>query len=368
MDGLVRDCDKLAKHQTVLNNKTLHAIDGLIKAMEEVRRMEESERQKQLVKLKSQVDKTQGQVNEQLKDLYTTAFKLDLTVVSASPAFADKQSVVAETLLQHFLREGDFSAASAFASEAQLGLPAHTQQQFSEMYATVAAMRTEPHDLTKALQWADRHADAELAFPLHRLRFLQLIEMGQTTEALAYARTWFQRFASAEHMAEIQHLMGIFIYARDLQASPYADMFDSRRWEDGARLFARAFCAHLGLAAESPLGVAAGAGARALPVVSKMSGLMREKRVEWSAQDELAVEVPLPENMRFHSVFACPVSKEQASSANPPMMMPCGHVVCRASLERLARGVRPGAVASGRFKCPYCPSMSTLGDAKRVYF
>ncbi|ORX65803.1 hypothetical protein DL89DRAFT_270528 [Linderina pennispora] len=351
MDGLVRDCDKLAKHQTVLNNKTLHAIDGLIKAMEEVRQTEESERQKQLVKLKSQVDKAQGQVNEQLKDLYTTvskygkhvekAFKLDLTVVSASPAFADKQSV-------HFLREGDFSAASAFASEAQLDLPAHTQQQFSEMYATVAAMRTDPHDLTKALQWADAARGCRAG----------LIEMGQTTEALAYARTWFQRFASAEHMAEIQHLMGIFIYARDLRASPYADMFDSRRWEDGARLFARAFCAHLGLAAESPLGVAAGAGARALPV----------KRVEWSAQDELAVEVPLPENMRFHSVFACPVSKEQASSANPPMMMPCGHVVCRASLERLARGVRPGAVASGRFKCPYCPSMSTLGDAKRVYF
>ncbi|KAJ2471392.1 hypothetical protein IWW56_006345 [Coemansia sp. RSA 2131] len=72
--------------------------------------------------------------------------------------------------------------------------------------------------------------------------------------------------------------------------------------------------------------------------------------------------------MRFHSVFACPVSKEQATAENPPMMMPCGHVVCKASLDKLARGVRPGAVASGRFKCPYCPGMSSLTDAKRVYF
>ncbi|KAJ2392841.1 hypothetical protein GGI23_005137, partial [Coemansia sp. RSA 2559] len=85
-------------------------------------------------------------------------------------------------------------------------------------------------------------------------------------------------------------------------------------------------------------------------------------------QNELPVEVPLPDEMRFHSVFACPVSKEQATGDNPPMMMPCGHVVCKASLDKLARGVRPGSIASGRFKCPYCPSLSVLSDARRVYF
>ncbi|KAJ1950767.1 hypothetical protein FBU59_000526 [Linderina macrospora] len=260
------------------------------------------------------------------------------------------------------------------------------------MYRTVSELRN--HELSGAINWAVSNraqlegCEINLEFGLHELRFLQLIEQGQTSDALKYAREWFPRFAGTQeslgaaavtggnsgsskdsvHLGEIQHLMGIFIYAKDLAQSPYADKFDPQRWEEGARGFASAFCTLLGLASESPLGVAVGAGARALPVVCKMSGLMRSRHVEWSAQDELAVEVALPDSMRFHSVFACPVSKEQATSANPPMMMPCGHVVCKLSLDRLARGVRPGAVASGRFKCPYCPSMSTLSDAKRVFF
>ncbi len=31
----------------------------------------------------------------------------------------------------------------------------------------------------------------------------------------------------------------------------------------------------------------------------------------------------------FYSIFACPVSKEQSSEENPPMMLPCGHVLCK---------------------------------------
>jgi hypothetical protein len=54
----------------------------------------------------------------------------------------------------------------------------------------------------------------------------------------------------------------------------------------------------------------------------------------------------------------CPVSKEQTTDANPPMMMPCGHVIAHESLEKLSKG--------GRFKCPYCPSESHIRDARKV--
>ncbi|KAJ1718897.1 hypothetical protein LPJ61_006435 [Coemansia biformis] len=363
---------------------------------------------------KKQVDKAQSVVSEQLKELYANvskyskhvekAFKLDLSYVTESRSFEDKSEVLAQSVLLHFLREGDFETARTFSREAGLELPRETQRQFEEMYRTVSAIRGPQHDLEAALEWATvRRSELEaksimLEFTLHRLRFLQLVERGQTTEALGYAREWFPRFSrqarmeqdsgpadSSSSMAEeeaevcqasvlgsqleeIKHLMGIFIYARRLDESPYAGLFGAQRWEDGARAFASAFCTLLGLSAVSPLGVTIDAGARALPVVCKVSELLRDKRTEWSQQNELPTEVPLPDSMRFHSVFACPVSKEQASPDNPPMMMPCGHVICKASLEKLAHGIRPGASATGRFKCPYCPGMSGFADAKRVYF
>ena len=33
----------------------------------------------------------------------------------------------------------------------------------------------------------------------------------------------------------------------------------------------------------------------------------------------------------FHSIFACPVSKDQSTDTNPPMLLPCGHVLCQVS-------------------------------------
>ncbi|KAJ2850923.1 hypothetical protein IWW36_001549 [Coemansia brasiliensis] len=393
MESLVRDCNKLAKHQSASSQKALAAVDTAIKQLEKARQAQAGSEgwSISVERAKAQVDKTQMQVAEQIKELYTNVakygkhvekvFKMDLEVVAESPAFEDKREVLAQSILQHFLREGDFETAGSFAHEAKLALPHETQAQFEEMYRTVTAIRSTEHDLTAALAWAvEKRSALEaqgilLEFELHRLRFLQLVEQGSAGEALQYARKWFPRFGGAmrpesvpSQLEEIEHLMGIFIYARRLQTSPYAPLFSEQRWEDGARAFSSAFCTLLGLSATSPLSVTVDAGARALPIVCKVSGLLRDKKVEWSQQNELAVEVPLPDHMRFHSIFACPVSKEQASAENPPMMMPCGHVVCKASLDKLARGVRPGAIASGRFKCPYCPGMSSLTDAKRVYF
>ncbi|KAI8321136.1 hypothetical protein GQ54DRAFT_262364 [Martensiomyces pterosporus] len=387
MDSLIRDCDKLSKHQAASTQKAINSVDGMLKALEELRRKRAAQAQlgADLVAFKSQVDKAHTYVSDQLKDLYTNVskygkhvdkvFKLDLSVVGESKAFEDKRDVLAHSILLHFLREGDFDMASSFAQEAQLDLPQETRVQFEDMYRTVAEIRSPQHNLASAIDWAVGNRQKleslgiQLEFALHRLRFLQLVEEGRTSEALFYAREWRGAVTMlASQLDEIQHLMGIFIYARRLATSPYAALFTDQRWEDGAHAFASAFCTLLGLSSVSPLSVTIGAGARALPVVCKVSNILREKKVEWSQQNELAVEVPLPDDMRFHSIFACPVSKEQATVGNPPMMMPCGHVVCKASLEKLARGIRPGAVASGRFKCPYCPGMSTLSDAKRVYF
>ncbi|PWN89911.1 hypothetical protein FA10DRAFT_271726 [Acaromyces ingoldii] len=127
-------------------------------------------------------------------------------------------------------------------------------------------------------------------------------------------------------------------------------------------LFQREFTARMGVSRDPPLKVAVEVGAGgALNRIIKVKTLMKERGNEWSQADELPVEVPLPPHLRFHSVFTCPVSKEQGTEENPPTMMTCGHVVCLESLNRLAKG-------TGRVKCPYCPIESRTSEAKRVYF
>ena len=41
------------------------------------------------------------------------------------------------------------------------------------------------------------------------------------------------------------------------------------------------------------------------------------------------MELELGHEFVFRSVFSCPVSREQSSPANPPMLLPCGHVLCK---------------------------------------
>lgn len=104
-------------------------------------------------------------------------------------------------------------------------------------------------------------------------------------------------------------------------------------------LFTSEYCASLGMPKDLPLKIVTDiGGGGALAKIAKVRGVMKEKRTEWTTTQELPVEIPLPPEYRFHSVFACPVSKEQATEANPPMMMPCGHVVASQTLQRLCKG------------------------------
>lgn len=163
---------------------------------------------------------------------------------------------------------------------------------------------------------------------------------------------------------EIEKLITAFAYLPTIHSSPYASLFSDpeRMWADVAQSFTKEFCSLLGLSAESPLYIATTAGAIALPTLLKMTSIMKEKKTEWSTRDELAVEIPLPPRYSFHSIFVCPVSKDQTTETNPPMMLPCGHVIARESLQRLAKGT-----SQVTLKCPYCPKECTAAQAKRVY-
>lgn len=202
--------------------------------------------------------------------------------------------------------------------------------------------------------------------------------------ASAYGRHMFKKFASI-YMDQIQQLLTLLLFLPSFEVNEHGIPLHTAPSEEAMLVNApqkyhtlistiydeetqfreqllKDFCAIATIPQLSPLQVSVDLGANiALSRIMKVRSLMKQRGNEWNQANELPVEIPLPPHLHFHSTFLCPVSKEPATEANPPMCMPCGHVICQDSLTALAKG-RP------KVKCPYCPAESQLAQAVRVYF
>ena len=85
----------------------------------------------------------------------------------------------------------------------------------------------------------------------------------------------------------------------------------------------------MGFTEDSPLAVTVDCGTAALPTLVKMNAILTAKGQSWQRLEQLPLEVDLPQRFAFHSVFACPVARDQSSPDNPPMILPCGCVRAR---------------------------------------
>lgn len=224
----------------------------------------------------------------------------------------------------HLLREGQFSVASTFIDEAnrkppplsQTSFSSHDphhdesweqdfatgtlksqalQRQFHDMYRILQALR-EHRDLAPAIGWAREHRSelesrgSNLEFDLCRLHFITLFTSPSGPHAAyAYARSEFSTFHT-RYLRDIQQLLGALAYWQNIPESPYRRLFaNDMAWEEVASSFTKEFCSLLGLSADSPLYIAATAGAVALPQLMKLQSKRKGMKTEWSTVDELPV-------------------------------------------------------------------------------
>ncbi|KAJ5121886.1 hypothetical protein N7448_003019 [Penicillium atrosanguineum] len=362
-----------------------------------------------LAKLQNPVKSSFEAINDSLKETHSGLNKYTKSLdklfkdrplpSTEHDVLSEQEHLIDRAIAMHLLREGQFSVAATFLSDI-LDKKAMTQtsestvcstdqaaivfdidevpsdeirKQFGQMYYILHELK-EQKNLLPAIEWSRENHEAldargsNLEFELCRLQFVWLYhgeshehgnKSGNVKAAMQYAQAEFQGFAP-RYLREVQQLIGAMAFCPNLRDSPYASIFNnSSAWDDVANFFTREFCSLLGLSADSPLYIAATAGAIALPTLLKLQTIMKAKRTEWTSENELPVEISLPPSYLFHSIFVCPVSKEQATDENPPMMMPCGHVIAEDSLRRLSKG--------NRFKCPYCPNESSPKDARKVF-
>lgn len=232
----------------------------------------------------------------------------------------------------HLLREGQFGVAATFLSEIAEQKTIHPvsqngrgptnppaslldidevpsteiRKQFASMYYILQQLQ-ENRNLLPAIEWSRENREAleargsNLEFELCRLQYVWLYHGGANSQgtasgwlaALEYARQEFHVFVP-RYLREVQQLVGAMAYSPNLGGSPYAALFNnSSAWDDVAHFFTREFCSLLGLSADSPLYIAATAGAIALPTLLKLQTIMKSKRTEWTSDNELPVRNPL---------------------------------------------------------------------------
>lgn len=314
----------------------------------------------------SQLEATQKELNISLSKyprLLEKSFVPDISKAYRNVDF--DFHTVNQIILNHFYRQGLFDIGDCFINESNEPEPTTLKTQFLEMYQILDAMKS--RNLDPALHWVSanreklKQNDLNLEMKLHRLQFVEILQKGNRAEALNYARTYLAPFASI-HMDEIQKLMACLLWAGRLESSPYAELMAPSHWEKIAVELAWQFCNLLGQSYESPLSVAIAAGVEGLPTLLKLANVMAGKRQEWLMMKQLPVPVDLGREFQFHSVFVCPVSRDQGSEENPPMLMPCGHVLCKQSIMKLSKS------STRTFKCPYCPHEATIAVCRQLHF
>lgn len=311
----------------------------------------------------SQAGSTQKEVNSALMKygkVLDKFFRADLA--NADMEVHLDAHVINRIIALHFFRLGQFDLGECFMQETQ-DVDLSLSTAFHEMHQILEQVIA--RNLKPALGWAKAHHDelvskgSSLEFNFHELQFIQLLQQGSRLHALEYAKVNLVQFATT-HMGRIQRLTGSLLWAGRLEHSPYQDLSQATKWDVIALQFTKECCNLMGYPHQSALHSIISAGTQALPTLLKMVSVFGNKKHEWLASKQLPLEIELEKEYQFHSIFACPVSKEQSSTDNPPMLLLCGHVLCKHSLQKLLK--------TRNSKCPYCPSEVIMADCRTIFF
>lgn len=108
---------------------------------------------------------------------------------------------------------------------------------------------------------------------------------------------------------------------------------------------------------ESGLLLTTQASVLALPKLSKVITMLKGSQDFGHSKELPPLDLDLGREFKFHNIFICPVSKEVSDKSNPPMLLICGHVVSKNSLNKMVRQART------KIKCPTCPTEMMIEQA-----
>ncbi|KAL1196266.1 RMD5-like protein [Cardamine amara subsp. amara] len=275
--------------------------------------------------------------------------------------------LVNKILIHHFYRQGLFEVGDCLIKETGEEEEPELRSQSLEIHQLTESMKH--RNIEPALRWISanreklKHNGSKLELKLISLKFCDMVREGNQSDAMKYARTHFPPLYDSLNGKEIQKLMVCVVWMGSLERCPYAEMVSPSRLDNVTNMLIKEYHHLLDQPSNSPLTVALSAGLESLPTLLKLVDVMALKKQEWQAMKQHPVPMDLGNEFQFHSVFVCPVSRDQSSEDNPPMMMPCRHVISKQSITRLSKNC-----PYRRFKCPCCPAATSAAACRQLYF
>nr|XP_018265904.1 uncharacterized protein I303_02281 [Kwoniella dejecticola CBS 10117]OBR88062.1 hypothetical protein I303_02281 [Kwoniella dejecticola CBS 10117] len=313
------------------------------------------------------------------------AFPPNLAAISEAysdpPLFASPEASQAldAVILESLGRRGIWEAVETMEEETSQSYPSTKKELSSQLQYIMGSIRSS--NLQPALAWCQSNAKflsspphpSSLPYHLHETVFKSI---GNQQDAIRYARENMMGYVPSQPVLKLitsclydsgagNGMKGRFTNGKSIDNLEEAK--ERERQEKLAELqkmFQEEFCRLHQWSKEDSLEVTVELGSRGgtLDKIEKARRVMGEHLGNVRKWEELPMEVPLPPSRRYHSVFVCPVSKEQATETNPPKMLTCGHVIAEESFNRLLKGGRRSV------KCPYCPMETSQSVAQRLYF
>ncbi|CAN1167490.1 Protein RMD5 homolog [Linum perenne] len=383
--SLTRDSfDQVAKKRKYFSSKSQELIDlvslEIESALEQIRSVDNPEDQKAILRQLKQKLNTLSpltQLEGPQKELNMTLGKYPKLLEKSlnpdiSKAYRNVEfdsHIVNQVIATHFYRQGLFDLGDCLISESGEPEATFLKSLFTELQKICDAIRV--RNLEPALTWVSnnieklRKCGSKLDLKLHSSRFMEILKGGtrvDTLHALNYAKTHLSPLAGV-YLKELQKITVCVLWSGKLERYPYSEFLSPTHWENLADEFSRDFYKLAKQCYKDPFCAAVTAGIEGLPTLLKLANVMSAKKHEWQALKQLPVPVELSKDFQFHSIFVCPVSREQSSEDNPPMLLPCLHVLCKKSIMKLSK-----SSSSRPFKCPYCPAEASVGLCRQLVF
>ncbi|EEB06593.1 ubiquitin-protein ligase E3 [Schizosaccharomyces japonicus yFS275] len=278
-------------------------------------------------------------------------------------------------LADHYVRIGDMELAKAVKGVNFNDWDDYQSAEYSEACKLLNLImeRFSLFDLKPAIEWAKDNHDilmergSNLTLLLHKFECLHiLMETRDPVRCMQYCRKNLTNLQGAD-LSELQSLFMSFLLVPKSpnvsdDMSSLQEYIGELDWDRLKDTFTSEYCKINGLPVESPLQTVLDVGTFALTAYIKFSKISSKNFQPLNDGLTMPMDIDLPEKYRYHSLFICPVSKQQSTADNPPMLLACGHAISKNSMLHLTQN------SHRKCKCPYCPIETNPSDAMQLYF
>ena len=311
------------------------------------------------------------------------------------------EQLIKEIIVDHLIRKGNVNTAQKYIEESKLDSSQLSKDImiFQEYYDIINDL--DNHKISKLYEWCIKNKfillknideicnnekkeeenekeNKNIYFECVKYNYILLLEDSTKTvqDCVEFSRKHFKPFISNKNcLNEISKLMSRLLFKNikkeeneknseiKIENNKYSKIDLEKGWDFIKNLFIDTFLKLNHKTKDDTLNTVLLAGRYVLPQVveaeEKLAKDKDKKNVEVDKEkNQLMYSMELPEELIFHNIFVCPVSKEISSAENEPIRLNCGHCICKNSFDKIEKtGTRHNQI-----KCPICNQVGKVDE------